>query len=385
MILNPLTMKRILLLAVLIVVSTTLFATTIRVAETEASLNNYVRGYGNSFIFNEGGIEFSVYRDGQFDFYIPDNGPDVSVGINTPGFTLSFNAGYNYNPYVQYDRFGAIIQIQNTPIFYDFYGRVNQIGDIFIAYNSFNRISRIGGLNVYYRNNIFWRYDGFINTYNRAYVWRPWHRFYILPPVNYCVINVNPYRQFYSPVRHIWYRPYRNNVRYYNVNNGRRGNTQITRRNSNYVQTPRTQRERTIQRTVTRRNAEITRRRTTSLAETTRPRAMVRTTRNSSNTRVSTPERPTRSNSVRTTRSRNENVTRTQRFVSKEVENPKNTSVRRPKAMESRIYNRSTSQNSRQRSTIQKQRKTSSVSSRSNASRQSNQRSTRSNSRRARG
>jgi hypothetical protein len=351
---NPLTMKRILfLLAGLVAMSKTAFATTTTISEAEASLNNYVRGYGNSFIFNEGGIEFSVYRDGQFDFYIPDYGPDVSVGIDTPGFTLSFNAGYNYNPYVQYDRFGAIIQIENTPIFYDFYGRVNQIGDIFITYNGFYRISRIGGLNVYYRNNVFWRYDGFINVYNRAYVWRPWHRFYIIPQVNYCVINVNPYRQFYSPVRHIWYRPYRNNVRYFNVNNGRRGNTQITRRNSNrsYVQTPRTQRERIVQRTVTRRNAEITRTRTSRLAETTRTGSTVRTTRSSNNansrsvrsrdnatttrsntrattprtttrsdnrtistrskTRVSTPSRSTKSNLVRTTRSRNENVTRT--------------------------------------------------------------------------
>ena len=179
-------MKRILFLfAGLVALSTTAFATNTTTLEAEASINNYVRGYGNSFIFNEGGIEFSVFRDGQFDFYMPNYGPDVSVGINSPGFSLSFNSGFDYNPYVQYDSFGAIIQVENTPIFYDFYGRVNQIGNIFISYNGFNRINRIGGLNVYYRNNAFWRYDGFINVYNRAYVWRPWHRFYAIPPVNF--------------------------------------------------------------------------------------------------------------------------------------------------------------------------------------------------------
>ena len=81
-------MKRILFLfAGLVALSTTAFATTTTTSEAEASINNYVRGYGNSFIFTEAGIEFSVYADGQFDFYMPNSGPDVSVGIDTPGFS----------------------------------------------------------------------------------------------------------------------------------------------------------------------------------------------------------------------------------------------------------------------------------------------------------
>ena len=264
-------MKRLLyLFAVLVTASTTVFATNTSSKEADASINNYVRGYGNSFIFMEAGIEFSVYPDGQFDFYMPQYGPNVSVGINRPGFTLSFNTGFDYNAYVQYDGYGAIIQIENTPIFYDYYGRVNQIGNIFINYNGFGRVNRIGGLNIYYRNN-FWRYDGFINVYNRGYVWRPWHRYYAIPPVSFCVINTYPYRQFYTPVRHIWYRPYRNNVRYYNVQNGRRGNPQYGRRNAStrnsnrYAQTPRNRTERNVQRSVERRNAEITRSRSTRI------------------------------------------------------------------------------------------------------------------------
>jgi len=139
-------MKRLLyLFAVLVTASTTVFATNTSSKEADASINNYVRGYGNSFIFMEAGIEFSVYPDGQFDFYMPQYGPNVSVGINRPGFTLSFNTGFDYNAYVQYDGYGAIIQIENTPIFYDYYGRVNQIGNIFINYNGFGRVNRIGG------------------------------------------------------------------------------------------------------------------------------------------------------------------------------------------------------------------------------------------------
>ena len=96
------------LLAVFFLLGTSTFTT------TNAS-NNFVRGYGNSFNFVEGGIEFSVFPDGQFDFYMPNQGPNVNVAINTPGVAVSFNSGFNYNPFVQFDDFGAIIQIEILP------------------------------------------------------------------------------------------------------------------------------------------------------------------------------------------------------------------------------------------------------------------------------
>ena len=243
-------MKRILfLLASVLLVGGASFASTSTSLEAEASLNNYVRGYGNSFIFVEDGIEFSVFRDGQFDFYAGNFGPNLNVGFSNRNVSFSFNTGYDYNPYVQYDSFGAVIQIENTPIFYDYYGRVSQIGNIFINYNGFGRVNRIGGLNVFYRGNVFSHYSGFINVYNRNYIYRPWHRYYAVPAVNLCIINTRPYRQFYTPYRHVYYRPYRNNTRYVNVNS-RRGNRDYGRRNSSreysrrYAQTPRNKRER---------------------------------------------------------------------------------------------------------------------------------------------
>ena len=305
-------MKRILyLFAALVAISTTAFATNTTTSEADASINNYVRGYGNSFIFTEEGIEFSVFADGQFDFYLPNYGPDVSINIDRPGFSLSFNSGYDYNPYVQYDSFGAIIQIENTPIYYDYYGRVNQIGNIFINYNSFGRINRVGGLNVYYRNNAFWRYDGFINNYNRVYVYRPWHRFYAAPHIDFCIVHVNPYRQHYVPVRHIYYRPYTQNVRHYNI--GRRDNGYAIRRttsirNRSYAQTPRNNTERSIRTRVQRNNTTIAKTRATRLSESNSTRATrsASTTRSNSrsgstkatstrsNTRASVPTRTTR-------------------------------------------------------------------------------------------
>lgn len=217
---------------VVFLVGATVSAKTTNAPEDNSSANAINRGYGNSFIFNEGGIEFSVFPDGQFDFYAPNYGPDVNVSVNTPNVSFSFNSGYDYSPYLQYDDFGAIIQIENTPIYYDYYGRVSQIGNVDINYTNYGRVARIGSLYVHYNNyRTFTHYTGFINTYNRVYVYRPWHVYYAVPAPSYCIVYARPYRQYYEPVRHHYYRPYTDNyrqpVRYTHRNasysNGHRG------------------------------------------------------------------------------------------------------------------------------------------------------------------
>ena len=90
-----------------------------------------------AFTFVENGITFSVYNDGEFDFFINRLHSNVSANVNVGGLQISFNSGYDYNPFVQYDDYGAIIQIENTPIFYDYYGRVYRIGDVNFNYNHF--------------------------------------------------------------------------------------------------------------------------------------------------------------------------------------------------------------------------------------------------------
>ena len=151
-------------------------------------------GYSNSFIFVENGISFSVYPDGEFDFYI-QNQIGIPAGRNA---ALTFNAGFNYNPFIQYDAFGAVIQVRQVPVFYDFYGRVRQIGGMRVYYNSLG----------YYDYHV-----GYINPYNRYYVYQPFHRYFVRPATGFCMVYPQPYRRYYSPVRYTWYRPYRNNVR----------------------------------------------------------------------------------------------------------------------------------------------------------------------------
>ncbi len=184
-----------------------------KAASTEdkvATSNSY--GNTNSFIFVENGITFSVYPDGEFDFYI-DNRGSINANVNFGHTNITFNSGYDYNPYVQYDDYGAVIQIENVPIYYDYYGRVTQIGDVNINYNS-GRVSRVGGLYVYYNNRgLYSHHRGFINVYNRHYVYSPFHSYFVRPALGFCLVFGSPYRRYYEPVRYTYYRPYVHNHR----------------------------------------------------------------------------------------------------------------------------------------------------------------------------
>lgn len=168
--------------------------------------------YSNSFIFVENGITFAVYPDGEFDFYI-DRQVSLQAGIRLGGAAVTFNSGFNYNPFVQYDDYGAVIQIEHVPVFYDYYGRVSAIGGVNISYRH-GRVFRMGGMRVFYNPMGFYDYHvGFINPLNRVYRFRPFHRFFVRPALGFCMVYHHPYRRFYQPVRYTWYRPYRNNVR----------------------------------------------------------------------------------------------------------------------------------------------------------------------------
>ncbi|PWI29644.1 hypothetical protein DI383_10520 [Flavobacteriaceae bacterium LYZ1037] len=219
--------KNLLLITVLILGGLSVSATTTN-KPSHVDNATTLRGYGNSFIFVENGVEFSIFPDGQFDFYMPSYGPNVNV--SAPGISISFNSGYDYNPFLQYDEFGAIIQVEHVPVYYDYYGRVSQIGNVFINYNSFGYVTRIGGLYIHYNPyRRYSHYTGFINAYNPYYVYRPWHTYYRVPAYNHCVVYNKPYRKYYKPVRYTYAKPYANNYRRTTAVASRRGTT-VTRR-----------------------------------------------------------------------------------------------------------------------------------------------------------
>lgn len=189
-----------------------------------AKVSSAPYNYGEAFIFVEGGVEFAVYPNGEFDFYYNPRFLNTSiVHISSPRNNISYNAGYNYDAFVQYDDFGAVIQVENVPVYYDQFGRLAQAGDVIVRYNNAGRIARVGGLNIRY--NRFGqpvRYVGAINHFNPRYVYRPWHDFYMRPHVNNRIVYYEPYRAFYEPVRMDYYsfnNYYQNNNYYYNKSN----------------------------------------------------------------------------------------------------------------------------------------------------------------------
>lgn len=170
-----------------------------------------INSYADAFVFDEMGVTFSVYPDGEFDFYLAGN--QQATTVSNGYVNVTYNSGYDYNPYVQYDDFGAVIQVENVPVWYDYYGRVNQIGDVMISYRD-RRVCRVGGLQVYYNNSGYYAYHtGFINTWNPYFVYRPFYACFARPAVNLCFVRISPYRQYYTPVRYTYYRPYVHNVR----------------------------------------------------------------------------------------------------------------------------------------------------------------------------
>ena len=159
--------------------------------------------YNRSYIFVEGGVEFAVYPDGQFDFaFVGGNRGRVNVDYYNNGLNISFNSGYNYDLYVQYDDYGAVIQVENVPIFYDYYGRITRAGNVDIHYNN-RRIVRVGGMHIYYdRWGYFSYFTGYVSPWYRYYVYRPWHVYYARPFYNNCIVYDYPYRRFYNPHRY---------------------------------------------------------------------------------------------------------------------------------------------------------------------------------------
>lgn len=162
---------------------------------------------GKSFTLVEQNVTFSVFPNGEFDFYINPYGNNVQANMNLNGFSISYNSGYNYDGYVQYDDFGAIIQIENVPVYYDYYGRVSTIGAIRINYNNYGRINRLGGLNIYYNNYGYYsHYSGYINNYNRWYVYHPYHNYFVQPLMDFRIVSYQPYRMHYKPYRNTYFK-----------------------------------------------------------------------------------------------------------------------------------------------------------------------------------
>lgn len=347
----------------------------------DINTNTASRGYGNSFIFVEQGVEFSIFPDGQFDFYMSNYGPNVNVSVNHGNTSISFNSGYDYDAYVQYDEFGAIVQVEHVPVFYDYYGRVNQVGNVFINYNNFGYVTQVGGLYVHYnRYNRFTHHTGFINIHNRFYVYRPWHAHFRIPLLSHCVVYNRPYRQHYRPIRYQYTRPFTNNYRRTSAVASRRGNS-INRR-SELATRGKDRPRNTVRANTSRPRSGIS----STRNNTTKPRVTTNTPRsNNSGPRVATnTTKPRTISTPRSTVSTKPRTTSTPRTTvstkPRTTSTPRSTVSTKPRTKSSPRVNTSSSRKSTTKSTSRTRNQVSSNKSASRSSK-SNSKSTSSNSR----
>lgn len=101
--------------------------------------------------FNERGIEFFVFLNGEFDF---NTRPDDSEGdyfYKSAGKrgTGQEKRTMNYGTRIEHDSFGRVRRIGNTFINYDSRDRVSRIGSVYMRYNR-AVLSQIGNMRIIY-------------------------------------------------------------------------------------------------------------------------------------------------------------------------------------------------------------------------------------------
>ncbi|MGY5351182.1 hypothetical protein ACXGQW_01200 [Wenyingzhuangia sp. IMCC45533] len=180
--------------------------------------------YEQPFVFVEKGVEYAVFKNGEFDFNILNNSSS-QVYSRARNLNISFNSGCNYTPYVQRNRYGDVTAINRTNIFYDGFGRVIQIGNISIDYNRYGYLCAIGGLYINYQNyGNQYTCSGYINSVNHYY--KPVYNSYQRPTIHH---------HLYQPKRiisksYVYNRPSIKYRKYDNYNSGKR---RITRKEYN--------------------------------------------------------------------------------------------------------------------------------------------------------
>lgn len=142
-------MKKITLLVALIF-TTVNFAKTSELNFTDGVTTRF--GNNDPISFDERGIEFFVFQNGDFDF---NTRPDDSQGdyyFKQAGRRIGVSKDtrpVNYGVLIEQDSFGRIRRIGNTFINYDSNDRVTRIGSVFIKYDRF-LLTQVGGLRIIY-------------------------------------------------------------------------------------------------------------------------------------------------------------------------------------------------------------------------------------------
>ncbi len=178
--------------------------------------------YSDAVSFVEGGVQFHIFLNGEFDF---NTNYRDSKYVNYYGTRITHNRAVR----IERDYYGRVRRVGNTFINYDVRNNVKRVGSVYIDYR-FGQLARVGNLKVQYDrwgNPRFYgnvKYNNYYNDHNYFY--------------NYGGVNIdirlgdvcdyndtyfyrNDFRRNYSQIRED------NNFFYYrenpNAKNGKRG------------------------------------------------------------------------------------------------------------------------------------------------------------------
>ena len=102
--------------------------------------------------FTERGIEFFVFRNGEFDFNTRPHDNQGDYFYKTAGkrgASTQARRPINYGTRIEHDSFGRVRRIGSTFINYDNRDRVSRIGTVYMIYNR-AALAQIGGMRIVY-------------------------------------------------------------------------------------------------------------------------------------------------------------------------------------------------------------------------------------------
>ena len=147
------------LLATLLLGANVVKATDIKIAAVAIAARY---GAQEPIEFNERGIDFFVFPNGEFDFNTQTNGAGGDYyykGAGRRGAAGPNRRANNCGVLIENDSYGRIRRVGNTFINYDYANRVARIGSVFMRYNRFALV-QIGGLQLVYN-----RFGTIIDSY----------------------------------------------------------------------------------------------------------------------------------------------------------------------------------------------------------------------------
>ena len=142
-------MKNITLLAAVLMVSA---ANASAVINTPVAERHAAFSFDAPVEFNERGITFFIFPDGQFDFNTTASASSTILyrngrrTVNTTYGATGFNEG---GVQIEHDANGMVRRIGNVFLNYDRDGRIRRIGNVYISYDR-GRMMQIGSLRLIY-------------------------------------------------------------------------------------------------------------------------------------------------------------------------------------------------------------------------------------------